>query len=258
MHVVLGKEAGMRWIRRSALSWTLSALLPVMPLHSAGVPAQAPAAGVVAEAERARVGNGPVTAGASVYGGDVISTESEGHAQVRIGKTQFQLQGDTQVALFSGANGAVAELRRGTLVVSHTSPTEGFEIYASDVRIVPTSDRPILGEVTLNSPCDVKITSEHGKLEATVGKEKKTIEDGHSYDVRPDFTVDDSRVPAISPDDSNYHRGHRHTTCAVAATHGAHAPVAAASSHFAIGVGVGIGVITVIGIKKGLESPDRP
>jgi len=248
----------MRWIRRSALSWTLSALLPVMPLHSAGVPAQAPAAGVVVEAERARVGNGPVTAGASVYGGDVISTESEGHAQVRIGKTQFQLQGDTQVALFSGANGAVAELRRGTLVVSHTSPTEGFEIYASDVRIVPTSDRPILGEVTLNSPCDVKITSEHGKLEATVGKEKKTIEDGHSYDVRPDFTVDDSRVPAISPDDSNYHRGHRHTTCAVAATHGAHAPVAAASSHFAIGVGVGIGVITVIGIKKGLESPDRP
>jgi hypothetical protein len=193
-----------------------------------------------------------------MYGGDVISTESEGHAQVRIGKTQFQLQGDTQVALFSGANGAVAELRRGTLVVSHTSPTEGFEIYASDVRIVPTSDRPILGEVTLNSPCDVKITSEHGKLEATVGKEKKTIEDGHSYDVRPDFTVDDSRVPAISPDDSNYHRGHRHTTCAVAATHGAHAPVAAASSHFAIGVGVGIGVITVIGIKKGLESPDRP
>jgi hypothetical protein len=248
----------MRWIRRSALSWALSALLPVMPLYSAGGPAQAPAAGVVVEAERARVGNGPVTAGASVYGGDVISTESDGHAQVRIGKTQFQLQGDTQVALFSGANGAVAELRHGSLVVSNNNAAEGFQIYASDVRIVPTSDRPILGQVTLNAPCDVQIASEHGKLEATVGKEKKTIEDGHSYDVRPDFTVDDSRVPAISPDDSNYHRGHRHTSCAVAATHGTRAPIAAANSHFAIGVGVGIGVITVIGIKKGLESPDRP
>jgi hypothetical protein len=252
--VVLGKEEGMRWIRRSMLSWTLSALLPVMPLY----PAQAPATGVVVDADRARIGSGPVTAGASVYAGDVISTESDGHAQVRIGKTQFQLQGDTQVALFSGVNGAVAELRHGTLIVSNNSPVEAFEIFASDIRIVPTTDRPILGQVTLNSPCDVQITSEHGKLEATVGKETKTIEDAHSYDVRPEYTVHDDRVPAISPDDAEYHRGHRHSNCAAILNHATKGPVAAASSHFSIAVGVGIGVITVIGIKKGLESPDRP
>jgi hypothetical protein len=243
----------MRWARRSVLSWTLSSLLPTMPLYAA----QTPTAGVVVDAERARVGNGPVTAGASVYTGDVITTESDGHAQVRIGQTRFQLQGDTQVAFFSGVNGGVAELRHGTLVVSNNSAAEGFEIFASDVRIVPTSDRPILGQVTLNSPCDVQITSEHGKLEATAGKETKKIEEGHSYDVRPEFMVDDSRVPAVSPDDADYHPGHRHTSCAATA-HGAHAPVAAGSSHFAIAAAAGVGIITVIGIKKGLESPDRP
>lgn len=244
----------MQWLRRSALSWVLSSLLPVTPVY----PAQAPAAGVVVDADRAHIGNGTVTPGASIYGGDVITTETDGHAQVRIGKTQFQLQGDSQVALFSGANGAIAELRRGSVIVSETSAAEGFEIYASDIRVVPTVDRPILGQVTLNSPCDVKITSEHGKLEATVGKEKKTIEDGHSYNVRPDFSVDDNRVPGVSPDDSDYHRGHRHATCAVAAVHGAQTPVAAASSHFAIGVGVGIGILVGVGVKKALESPDRP
>ena len=243
----------MRWIRRCVLSWTLSALLPVMPLY----PAQTLAGGVVLDADRARIGSGPVTAGASVYSGDVLSTENDGHAQVRIGQTRFGLQGDTQVAFFSGINGAVAELRHGTVIVSN-SATEGFEIFASDVRIVPTSDRPILGQVTLNSPCDVQITSEHGKLEATVGKETKTIEDAHSYNVRPDFMVHDTRVPAVSPDDSEYHRGHRHTSCAAAATHGTRAPVAAATSHFSIAVVVGGGVITVIAIKKALESPDRP
>jgi len=245
----------MSWIRRSALSWVLSSLLPVMPLYAA----QAPGAGVVMDADRARVGNGPVTAGASVFDGDVISTESDGHAQVRIGKTQFQLQGDTQVALFSGANGAVVELRHGTLIVSNNTPLEGFEIYASDVRIIPTTDRPILGQVTLNSPCDVQITSQHGKLEARAGKETKTIEDAHSYDVRPEFTVEDSRVPAISPDASDFHRGHRHSSCAAAPeNHGLRAAVAAGGSHFEIAVGVGVGIIGVIGIKKALESPDRP
>lgn len=244
----------MRWIRRCMLSWTLSSLLPVMPLY----PAETLASGVVLDADRAHIGSGPVTAGASVYSGDVVSTESEGHAQVRIGQTRFQLQGDTQVALFSGVNGAVAELRHGSVIVSNNTAAEGFEIFVSDVRIVPTSDRPILGQITLVSLCDVKITSEHGKLEATVGKETATIEDAHSYDVRPEFMVHDSRVPAVSPDDADYHRGHRHTSCAAAATRGTSAPVAAATSHFSIAAEVGVGVITIIAIKKALESPDRP
>src|SRR5215475_12274803 len=99
----------MNWFSRSLLSTALSSLLVTMPLHATG---QGPdATGVVVEADRAHIGNGPVSAGATVYVGDVISTEQDGHAQVRVGQTRFQLQGDTEAAFFTGPNGAVAELR---------------------------------------------------------------------------------------------------------------------------------------------------
>jgi len=231
----------------------MAALLSVSPLY----PAQTPNAGVILEAEKAQLGNSPVTAGATIFSGDVLSTDSEGHAQVRMGETRFQLAGDTEVAFFSTASGPAAELRRGSLIVANNNASERFRIYASDILVVPTSDRPILGQVTINSPCDVQVTSEHGKLEATVGNETKTIEDAHSYDVRPDHSVRDTRIPGISPDDSEFHRGHNHATCAAAAQHAVKG-AAVDGSHFTIAVAALIGGITIIVIKKALESPDRP
>lgn len=241
-------------IFRSLMVTSMAVLLCVSPLY----PAQAPASGVILEAEKTQMGNNQVSAGATIFSGDVLTTTSEGHAQVRMGETRFQLSSDTEVAFFSTESGPVAELRRGSLIVSNNSASERFRIYASDILIVPTSDRPILGQVTLNSPCDVQITSEHGKLEATVGKETKTIEDAHSYDVRPEHSVRDNRMPAISPDDEEFHRGHNHATCAAAVEHAMKGPVAAGGSHFTIAVGaVGVG-ITIFVLKKALESPDRP
>ncbi len=244
----------MWWISRCLMASLLAALLSVSPLY----PAQGQSGGVVLEAERAHLGSGQVTAGASIFSGDVLSTDSEGHAQVRIGQTRFQLLGDTQVALFSTANGAVAELRHGSIMVSNNSASEGFRVFASDIRIVPTSDRPILGQITLNSDCDVQISAEHGKLEATVGRETKTIEEAHSYDVRPEFSVLDIRVPGISPDDAEFHRGHNHASCAAIERKGMSVPIAAGSSHFTLLAGAGAAIITTIVVKEALESPDRP
>jgi hypothetical protein len=218
--------------------------------------AQNPTAGVVLEADHTLTGNAPVTAGASVFSGDVLNTDSEGHAQVRIGQTRFQLLPNTEAAFLSSERGPVAELRRGSLIVSDNA-SQTFRVYASDVLVAPTSDRPILGQITIESPCEVKIASEHGRLEATVGRETKTIEEQHSYSVRPEYSVRDTRMPAISPDDDAFHRGHNHATCAAAPQHHA-LKVPVVPSHFTLLVGGGIGIITVIGVKEALESPDRP
>jgi hypothetical protein len=215
------------------------------------------AAGVVLDATLAHVGESRLTNGTSLYSGDVVTTESEGHAQLRIRQTRFELIGQSDGAFFPGANGAVAELRHGTMVVALNGPSESFEVLASDIRIVPKQDRPVIAEITLNSTCDVQIKVVHGNLEATTGKETKRLEEGHAYDVTPEFSVSDSRDPAISPDASEYHRGHQHKTCALAAK-SRPKPLHAGSSHFVELVGTGAVAFTILAVSEALESPDRP
>jgi hypothetical protein len=249
----------MNWFNRAFLAGVAVGSLAAAPMY----PAQNQATGVVLDADGAHVGDSRLTVGTSLYIGDVVNTESDGHAQVRVRQTRFQLIGESYAAFFPGPTGAVAELRHGTLIVALTSASEGFEIFASDVRIVSKGDRPILAQITMNSSCDLQIKIQHGTLEATVGKETKTLEEQKSYDVIPEFSVKDSRNPAISPDESEYHRGHEHATCALAAKMGAKPPIAGLS-HFKILAGAaaaGILVPVVMHIGSGkppAESPFMP
>jgi len=244
----------MSWFFRSLTVGAMVGCIAVAPLY----PAQNQSAGVVLDAKSAHVGGSDLTNGTSLYSGDVVTTDSEGHAQLRILQTRFELIGQSDGAFFPGANGAVAELRHGTLVVGLNNPSESFEIFASDVRIVPKTERPVLAEIIMNATCDVQIKVVHGNLVATSGKETKTLEEGHAYDVIPEFSVNDSRNPAISPEASEYHRGHQHGACALAAKSGHRPPAAAGSSRFIELVSAGTGTFLFLALSEALESPDRP
>jgi FecR protein len=215
--------------------------------------------GMVVDAEGAQVGVSSLTNGASLYTGDVVSTSSDGHAQMRVRRSRFELIGQSSGAFFPAVNGAVAELRHGTMIAALNSPSETFEIFASDVRIVPKSERPILAQITMNFSCDLQIRVQHGSLEATVVKETKTLEEGHSYDVIPEVSVIYSRNSAISPDESEYHRSHKHAACALAAKLGQR-PAPAGSSHFNILVGAGVATAIIIPILflRGGPLPESP
>ena len=213
--------------------------------------------GVVVDAKDAQVGESSLTRGATLYTGDVVSTSSDGHAQLRVRQTRFELIGKSSGAFFPAVNGAVAELRYGTLIGTLNSSSETFEIFASDVRIVPKSERPILAQIMMKSSCDLQIRVQHGSLEATVGKETKTLNEGHSYAVIPEVSIKYSRTPAISPDESEYHRGHEHAACALAAQSGQR-PVPAGFSHFKILVGAAVATAIIIPIVAEAESPSLP
>jgi hypothetical protein len=229
--------------------------LVLLPAYSA----QNQAVGAVLEAENAHIGSAAATAGSSLFRGDLVSTESEGRALVRIGETRFQVLGDSAATFYTGANGSIADLQHGSLMVSSTAAADNFEIYASDVRIVPGTQHPIYAQVTIVSPCELKITGQHGTLEVTSGNESKTIEENHSYRVVPEHSVSDSRDLTISPDDSEYHRHHSHKNCAAAYEHlRGKLPIAAANSHFLITTFAVVGAATVLGVSEALESPDRP
>lgn len=247
----------MNWILRAGLAGTMAGCLAGAPMY----PAQNQAAGVALEVDGASVNGTNLSAGSSLYVGDVVNTESDGHAQLRVRHTMFQMIGQTDAAFFPGPSGAVAELRHGTLIVALNNAAEGFEIFASDVRIVPKdATRPILAQITMNSSCDLQIKIQHGTLEATSGKETKTLEEAHDYDVIPEYSVNESRNPAISPDESEYHRGHEHKVCALAAKLGPN-PSAAGLSHFKIiaaAVGVGILIPVLLHTGGGGQPPESP
>lgn len=246
----------MNWIFRAALAGTMAGTLAGAPMY----PAQNQAVGIVLEADGAMAGGSNLSAGSSLYLGDVVNTDSDGHAQLRVRHSMFQMIGETYAAFFPGPSGAVVELRHGTLIVALNNAAEGFEIIASDVRIVPKDARPILAQITMNSSCDLQIKVQHGTLEATSGKETKTLEEAHSYDVIPEYSVNESRNPAISPDESEYHRGHEHKVCALAAKLGPK-PSAAGLSHFKIiaaAVGAGILIPVLLHTGGGGQPPESP
>ena len=230
-------------------------LIPTLaPLHAAP---QVKALGLVVETQGGRIGSALTSEGSTIYPGDILNTDSDGALKVRIGQTTYELLGDTTAVFYTGQTSPIAELRRGTIVVGSNS-AESFQIYASDVRIVSDQARPIRGQVSLKSPCELVVSSQEGILDVLAGSEKKTVDHEHAYRVIPEHSVDDARQP-ISPEDPDYHKNHKHAGCAAAiAQHAVKGPITAASSHFSEVAYSATGVVVGIIVYKALESPDRP
>jgi hypothetical protein len=144
------------------------------------------------------------------------------------------------------------------VVVALNTASESFEVFVSDVRIIPKTERPVLAEVIMKAPCDFQIKVMHGQLEATASKETETLDEGHTYDVTPEFYISDTRNPAISPDAPEYHRGNQHTTCGIAAKSSGEPRFPRKRRFAEVVVAGAIGVSTILVLREALESPDRP
>jgi hypothetical protein len=240
----------MNWIFKSVSVGAMMGSLAA-PLYRA----QNPTIGVVLDVDSAHVSNRLLASGTSLYSADVVKTESQGHVQLRVRQTRLQLAGQSEAAFFPGANGAVTELRQGTMVVALNTASESFEVFVSDVRIIPKNERPVLAEVTMKAPCDFQIKVMHGYLEAAVAKETKTLDQGHTYDVAPEFYINDTRNPAISPDAPEYHPGHQHNTCGPVAKSGGQPRFPRKKRLAEVVVTAAIGVGTILVLREALESP---
>jgi hypothetical protein len=49
----------------------------------------------------------------------------------------------------------------------------------------------------MKAPCNFQIKVMHGHLEATAAKKTETLDEGHTYDVTPEYYINDTRNPAI-------------------------------------------------------------
>ena len=231
------------------------------PQPQKALPQNAPL-GVVQQANKAHLGQSAVTEGATIYAGEVLSTEAGGALELQVASSRFGLLENSQAFFFPRPKGSVVDLTGGTLTFRRDAGGADIEVVASDVRIVPDGEGAVRGQVTIVSPCKITVTSFLGQLNVVSGKETRTIKEKESYSVIPEVSVLDVRSH-ISPDDSGYHDSHSHKACAAVYRARGGAPVGAGSSRFLLlslgAAAAGVGIWAIIGThSSGPESPDKP
>lgn len=245
-------------MRRTPWNRTGCTLLFVMLACQAPLPAADAPLGVVLQANLAHVKDSAITEGATVYPGDELSTDVGGSLDLRIANSRFDLAANSRARFYAGEKGSVAELTNGTLTFRRDAGTDGIEVVASDVRIVPKGEGAVTGLVTIYSPCKIAVTSTAGEIEVRSGTETRIVAEKETYAVIPEVSVSAAQT-YISPDDPNYHQSHVHKACALG--NNPHNPGRFEKIALAAGLG---GAAILVGTKllttshQSAESPWKP
>lgn len=201
--------------------------------------------GTVITADKAHVGEGMAAVGTTVFGGDRLSTDTQGSVQVRAGAARLLLLGASVAQVNDTQGTPSAKLLLGTATFS-TGNAHAFTLYASKAAIRAQSDEPTIGQVTYINEKELLITSKRGPLTITVDGETQVIAaDGNSYHIYLDPEANPQGPQgAGSPSSGSGGRGG--------------SPLKAGRSRFLI-FAVGItGIATYLAISESLESPHRP
>jgi hypothetical protein len=227
---------------RAISAATLSLSLICVPLWGASTPSVAPLGTVIAS-ERAHVGGAIADVGTTVYGGDRLSTETQGSVQIRAGAARLLLLGSSVAFVDNNAGSPSAKLILGTATFS-TGNAHAFTLFASKAAIRPQSDEPTIGQVTYVSAKELLVTARRGGLTVTVENEVQVIAEGRSYRV----LLDPDPETAQGPEGAGAGRGPLNKN----------GPLRAGRSHFMILATALIGAATWFAVSEALESPDRP
>jgi hypothetical protein len=225
-----------RWREATAALVSITLLLtPVWGAPSSSL-------GTVVYADRAHMGAAAASVGATVFGGDRLSTEQSGSVQVRAGAARLLLSGASSATFAQEEATPAATLTLGSATFS-TANSKAFALYVASAVIRPNTDQPTIGHVTVLNPKELVVKSVKGSLTIAVDDDVRVIPEGAAYRIVLDPA--DYAAPLQGP------RG--------AGTNGyGRPPVKAAKSRF-IWYAIGItAVVTFLAVQEALESPDRP
>lgn len=197
--------------------------------------------GTIVYADRAHVGAATASVGATVFGGDRLSTEQTGSVQVRAGSARLLLSGSSSATFSKDDANPAATLTIGSATFS-TANSKAFALRVASAVIRPSTDQPTIGRVTVLNPKELVVKSVRGSLTIAVEDDVREIPEGAAYRI----VLEQPATP--QPQGA---RG--------AGTKGpGNPPVKAARSRFmwyVIGV---TAVVTVWAVHEVFESPDRP
>jgi hypothetical protein len=171
---------------RESIAGVLSSLLFLTPVAGA---ANSPI-GAILSAARAHVGTAPASAGTTVFGGDILSTEQNGNLQIRAGASRFMLAGSSSAMLGHADGTPFAKLYSGTALFS-TAMAKAFTLLASRAEIRPRDDVPTVAQVSIETPKQFIVRCRRGTLTVTADGETRIIPEGEAYRV----TLDSDQPP---------------------------------------------------------------
>lgn len=212
-----------------------------IPVHAAGVSAL----GVVTQASRANLASANVSAGATVYDGDSLTTANDGLLRVRAGAAQFYLPGQSSVKLHSISGGTLAELTGGTLVFS-SAKAAAMDIEIAQAHIRPVADLPTVAQISVVNPRLLEVRAQRGALQLSYKDENATIPEGANCRILLDPT--DEEVPASA------------STAATPAFPDQKGPKHSRKRRVAFYIfwGSVTGIVLAVVIHHELESPEKP
>jgi hypothetical protein len=219
---------------RESVAGFLSFLLFSPPVSGA---ADSPV-GAILSAARAHVGTAPASAGTTVFGGDILSTEQNGNLQIRAGAARLLLAGSSSAMLGHADGAPFAKLSSGTAVFS-TGIAKAFILLASRAVIRPRDDVPTVGQVSIETPKQFIVRCSRGALTVTVDGETQIIPEGEAYRV----VLDSDALP--EPQES---RGFGTKDF----------PRKAGKNHAYLTMTGGAAVATYFALDEMFESPDKP
>ena len=225
----------------------ISVVLSLLFVVSSSMATSAPPLGTITSALGAHVGAANATVGATVFGGDKLSTQQTGTLQVRAGAARLMLSGASMatVADFNGTPSAT--LQQGTAVFS-TANAKAFVLRASTAEIRPGTDAPTVAQVTYVNPTELIVRSTRGSMAITVEGETKEVPEGMSYRVILD--------PDSHPEEMAAANSQGPAGAGAKGTGGS--PRSAGRSRFLLIAIVVTSVATGVAIYEALQSPSRP
>ena len=133
-------------------------------------------AGVVTFANEASVGIATASNGSTIFSGDLLKTGEAGRLQIQSGTMQFVLDARSAARIFKTGDRVLVELEQGSLAYSAKGVSENLTLFAQDIKFVPRTTELAVGQITIVSRCDVQASTSRSSLEATSGKETRTID----------------------------------------------------------------------------------
>lgn len=170
---------------RAFVASLLSLTLLILPLWAA----PSTAFGTVVFSNRARVGNANASLGATVFGGDRLSTDQVGSVQIRAGAARLLLASASAATLSQDEARPAATLTAGTATFS-TANSKAFSLHVASATIRPNTDQPTIGKVTVLNPKELIVKSVRGSLQITVEDDVREIPEGEAYRVVLDPNAD--------------------------------------------------------------------
>ncbi len=220
---------------RRLLAFLLAFLLLSMPSR-----ARDDSVGLISGASGARIASGLVSAGATIFDGDRLSTAEEGFVDLRSGPSRIYLFGQSTATLHGTPKSLKAELAAGSLAFS-TTLVEAVTVQAGGAMIRPAADALTSAQVKILGPANLLITARSGALQFSYRGESQVLQEGRMYRIALDLSAAPS-AGASAGDNPTQPGGRQGKFFKIVF----------------IGAGAAFVGVTIWAIHEALESPDRP